>query len=205
MNARFPFCFVFPGLPANRGGLAEDPDGALSGHQSTWRHEDMAEVCQPLREERTTGKIHSSVQRSGDLLGGLTSCVATPPPRKIIVVGVNNFQNMTRCLALERIGVYYEPQIVYAKLTLSLFYAWNWGSHYHLSLWPHIPSLFVSAQFWQLMSCNILLCDWLISSQGKAVPSPELWGQSPYKPNEQIRHCYTSYKIFWRRLFDPIT
>lgn len=61
------FCSVFPGLPADRGGLAEDPDGALSGHQSTRRHEDVAEVCQPLREERTTGKIHSRGE-SGDLL-----------------------------------------------------------------------------------------------------------------------------------------
>lgn len=47
------------GLPANSGGLAKDPYGAISGHQSPRGHEDMAEVCQPVWKEWTSGKGES--------------------------------------------------------------------------------------------------------------------------------------------------
>lgn len=44
------------GLSAHRGGLAEDPDGAIAGHQPPRRHEDLAQVRQPVRKERAPGQ-----------------------------------------------------------------------------------------------------------------------------------------------------
>lgn len=50
------FLCVPAGLSAYRGGLAEDPDGQVAGHQSARGHEDLVEVCQPLWEEWTSGQ-----------------------------------------------------------------------------------------------------------------------------------------------------
>lgn len=55
-------CVLCAGLPAYSGGLATDPDGAFSGHQSARGHEDVAEVRQPVWKERTFGEsTHSFI------------------------------------------------------------------------------------------------------------------------------------------------
>lgn len=47
----------FPsGLSAHCRGLAEDPNGQISGHQPPRRHEDLVEICQSLWQERTPGE-----------------------------------------------------------------------------------------------------------------------------------------------------
>lgn len=53
--------FFPPGLSAYRRGLAKDPDGQISCHKPPWRHEDLAEVCQPLWKERTPGQYIDSI------------------------------------------------------------------------------------------------------------------------------------------------
>lgn len=66
------FVFFPPGLSAYRRGLAKDPDGQVSCHKPPWRHEDLAEVCQPLWKERTPGQYIDLIVKSPSVFSGLT-------------------------------------------------------------------------------------------------------------------------------------
>ena len=49
-------CVYVAGLPEDSGRLAEDTDGALTGHQPARGHANLAEIRQPLWQEWPSGE-----------------------------------------------------------------------------------------------------------------------------------------------------
>lgn len=53
------------GLPADSGGLAEDPNGSLAGHQPPRGYADLAQVRQSLWQEWTSGEFTGTGTANG--------------------------------------------------------------------------------------------------------------------------------------------